>query len=47
MYLSIANHLGLHISEPIYKQLVGPATLDLPVSMVVLRRAQAVGLALI
>ena len=26
MYLSIANHLGLHISEPIYKTLVGPST---------------------
>ena len=26
MYLSIANHLGLHISEPIYKTLVDPST---------------------
>jgi hypothetical protein len=26
MYLSIANHLGLHISEPLYKKLVGPST---------------------
>ena len=43
MYLSIANHLGLPISEPLYKK-KSPATLDLPVSMVVLRGAQAVGL---
>ena len=42
MYLSIANHLGLHISEPLYKKNSGP--LGLPVSMVVLRRAQIVGL---
>jgi hypothetical protein len=47
MYLSIANHLGLHISEPLCKKNSGPpppATLDLPVSMVVLRGSQAVGL---
>jgi hypothetical protein len=43
MYLSIANHLGLHILEPLYKKPL-PATLDLPVSMVVVRGAQAVGL---
>ena len=48
MYLSIANHLGLHISEPLYTNLwvPPPATLDLPVSiyMIALRGAQAVGL---
>ena len=41
MYLSIANHLGIHISET-YIKISG--ALDLPVSMVVLRGAQAVGL---
>ena len=46
MYLSIANHLGLHISEPLYNKLVGPYTCNTQSasSMVVLRGAQAVGL---
>ena len=26
VFVYIANHLGLHISEPLYKQLVGPST---------------------
>ena len=46
MYLSIANHLGLHISEPLGKKVVGPTTCNprSAVSMVVLRGAQAAGL---
>ena len=47
MYLSIANHLGLHISEPIYKTLVGPSTCNPRSASVngcsVLRGAQSVG----
>jgi hypothetical protein len=47
MYLSITNHLGLHISEPIYKTLVGPSTFNPRSANVngcsVLRGAQAVG----
>ena len=47
MYLSIANHLGLHISEPIYKTLVGSSTCNPGSASVngcsVLRGAQAVG----
>ena len=42
MYLSIANHLGLHISEPLYKKLVGHSACQC--QLVVLRGAQAVGL---
>jgi hypothetical protein len=47
MYLSIANHLGLHISEPIYKTLVGPSTCNPRSASVngcsVLRGAPSVG----
>jgi hypothetical protein len=48
MYFSIANHLGLHSSEPIYKTLVGPSTCNPRSASVngcsVPRGAQAVGL---
>jgi hypothetical protein len=48
MYFSIANHLGLHSSEPIYKTLVGPSTCSPRSASVngcsVPRGAQAVGI---
>ena len=48
MYLSIANYIGPHISEPLYKTLVGSSTCNPRSASVsgcsVLRGAQALGL---